>query len=123
MYSCISVVYGDSSISICGGATGREPGRKYVLRMPGCYDIERNPGIENDRRGRHREHPKGLYRKSPGEALRVMRNFRLHMRAPNFTLQNQNSGMGRSWFEQKLQSLSFILYLCAHLFCLTNVPE
>ena len=35
MYSCISVVYGDSSISICGGATGREPGRKYVLRMPG----------------------------------------------------------------------------------------
>jgi hypothetical protein len=35
MYSCISVVYGDSSISICGGATGREPDRKYVFRMPG----------------------------------------------------------------------------------------
>ena len=35
MYSCISVVYGDSSINICGGATGREPDRKYVFRMPG----------------------------------------------------------------------------------------
>jgi len=27
------------------------------------------------------------------------------------------------WFEEKLRSLSFILYLCAHIFCLTNVPR
>jgi hypothetical protein len=39
-----------------------------------------------------------------------------------FTLRNQISGMGKSWFKEKLQSLSFILYLCAHFFFLTNVP-
>ena len=31
--------------------------------------------------------------------------------------------MGRSWFEQKLQSLSFILYLCAHFFALQMCPD